>query len=342
MQWVVNGDRLRQIGATAGMSCSAGQPTNQSINQPATARPDTPPVCPCVLSCWCPLSPPSLLFFAAGAARHHRCVWAGHVVQYSAAADPRRRAPARHQARGGCRAGMLASYLFCRPAAGLLRRMGACCVLCNMLWRQHANICTPVSPACSFLAACLQCWAAHGHRHVLPAARPAGPEHDAPGGGGPAVRARTPTCTAVHLYLRPPFWPVPGVRAYACRSCRWILHCPSLTKTAGSCSLTKPLTMFPPASPPPAFRLMSPIALAENSPSCPRSGEGDLVLPNGTPWCRQLLMLLFTPKVLNEANGLLKPGGCQAGRQGWRGGEKREGDVGGWMGDIKQIYLYVA
>ena len=228
---------------------------------------------------------------------------------------------------------MLASYLFCRSAAGLLRRMGACCVLCNMLWRQHANICTPVSPACSFLAACLQCWAAHGHRHVLPAARPAGPEHDAPGGGGPAVRARTPTCTAVHLYLRPPFWPVPGVRAYACRSCRWILHCPSLTKTAGSCSLTKPLTMFPPTSPPPAFRLMSPIALAENSPSCPRSGEGDLVLPNGTPWCRQLLMLLFTTKVLNEANGLLKPGGCQAGRQGWRGGEKREGDVGGWMGE---------
>jgi hypothetical protein len=30
------------------------------------------------------------------------------------------------------------------------------------------------------------------------------------------VRARTPTCTAVHLYLRPPFWPVPGARAYAC------------------------------------------------------------------------------------------------------------------------------
>jgi hypothetical protein len=62
---------------------------------------------------------------------------------------------------------------------------------------------------------------------------------------------------------------------------------------------------------------MSPIALAENSPSCPRSGEGDLVLPNGTPWCRQLLMLLFTTKVLNEANGLLKPGGCQAGRVTW-------------------------
>lgn len=55
-------------------------------------------------------------------------------------------------------------------------------------------------------------------------------------------------------------------------------------------------------------RLLNPIALAENSPACPRSAEGELVLPNGTPWCRQLLMLLFTTKVLNEANSLLKPG----------------------------------
>lgn len=66
---------------------------------------------------------------------------------------------------------------------------------------------------------------------------------------------------------------------------------------------------------------MNPIALAENSPACPRSAEGDLVLPNGTPWCRQLLMLLFTTKVLNEANALLKPGGCAAGgasEEGWQ------------------------
>lgn len=55
-------------------------------------------------------------------------------------------------------------------------------------------------------------------------------------------------------------------------------------------------------------RLLNPIALAENSPACPHNGEGELVLPNGTPWCRQLLMLLFTTKVLNEANSLLKPG----------------------------------
>lgn len=80
---------------------------------------------------------------------------------------------------------------------------------------------------------------------------------------------------------------------------------------------------------------MNPIALAENSPACPRSAEGDLVLPNGTPWCRQLLMLLFTTKVLNEANSLLKPGAwapllgaravCVLPLRGWAGGRHAAG-----------------
>jgi hypothetical protein len=60
-------------------------------------------------------------------------------------------------------------------------------------------------------------------------------------------------------------------------------------------------------------RLMNPMALAENSPACPRSADGELVLPNGTPWARHLLMLAFTTKVLNEANALLKPGECGGG-----------------------------
>ena len=60
-------------------------------------------------------------------------------------------------------------------------------------------------------------------------------------------------------------------------------------------------------------RLMNPVALVENSPSCSRSTDGEPVLPNGTPWRRQLLMLCFTTKVLNEANALLKPG--SAGRK---------------------------
>lgn len=54
-------------------------------------------------------------------------------------------------------------------------------------------------------------------------------------------------------------------------------------------------------------RLMTPTTLAENSPSCPRSAEGDLVLPSGNPWCRQLLMLLFTSKILGDAAITLKP-----------------------------------
>lgn len=63
-------------------------------------------------------------------------------------------------------------------------------------------------------------------------------------------------------------------------------------------------------------RLMNPVALVENSPDCQRSEDGELVLPNGTPWRRQLLMLCFTTKVLNEANSLLKPG---------NGGKKKGG-----------------
>lgn len=55
-------------------------------------------------------------------------------------------------------------------------------------------------------------------------------------------------------------------------------------------------------------RLMNPVAFVENSPSCPRAADGEPVLPNGTPWKRQLLMLCLTTKVLNEANQILKPG----------------------------------
>lgn len=54
-------------------------------------------------------------------------------------------------------------------------------------------------------------------------------------------------------------------------------------------------------------RLMNPVALVDNSPTCPRSADGEPVLPSGTAWRRQLLMLCFTTEVLNEANALLKP-----------------------------------
>jgi hypothetical protein len=65
-------------------------------------------------------------------------------------------------------------------------------------------------------------------------------------------------------------------------------------------------------------RLMNPVALVDNSPACTRSSDGEPMLPNGTPWRRQLLMLCFTTKVLNEANNLLKPGDA-----GGRGGAAR-------------------
>lgn len=61
-------------------------------------------------------------------------------------------------------------------------------------------------------------------------------------------------------------------------------------------------------------RLMNPVAYVESSPSCPATEDGEPVLPNGTPWRRQLLMLCFTTQVLNEANTILKPGGDSAAR----------------------------
>lgn len=67
-------------------------------------------------------------------------------------------------------------------------------------------------------------------------------------------------------------------------------------------------------------RLMNPVALAENSPACARNGEGDAVLPNGTPWRRHLFMLCFSTRVLHEANSLLKPGDSAGGRGAGGGG----------------------
>lgn len=55
-------------------------------------------------------------------------------------------------------------------------------------------------------------------------------------------------------------------------------------------------------------RLINPSCPVENSPNCPKTEDGEPVLPNGTPWRRQLLMLCLTTMVLNEANTALKPG----------------------------------
>lgn len=53
-------------------------------------------------------------------------------------------------------------------------------------------------------------------------------------------------------------------------------------------------------------RLMNPVALVENHPSCRRNREGEKVLPNGQSWRPQMLLLCYSSKILSEANSLLK------------------------------------
>ncbi|MQL90403.1 hypothetical protein Taro_023002 [Colocasia esculenta] len=54
------------------------------------------------------------------------------------------------------------------------------------------------------------------------------------------------------------------------------------------------------------MRLMNPVALVENHPSCRKNREGQSVLPNGLNWRSQLLLLCYSSKILSEANSLLK------------------------------------
>ncbi|KAF3792865.1 Translocase of chloroplast 159 [Nymphaea thermarum] len=54
------------------------------------------------------------------------------------------------------------------------------------------------------------------------------------------------------------------------------------------------------------MRLMNPVALVENHPSCRRNRDGNQVLPNGQTWRPQLLLLCYSTKILSEANSLLK------------------------------------
>ncbi|CAA6669096.1 unnamed protein product [Spirodela intermedia] len=54
------------------------------------------------------------------------------------------------------------------------------------------------------------------------------------------------------------------------------------------------------------MRLMNPVALVENHPSCRRNREGQRVLPNGISWRNQLLLLCYSSKILSEANSVLK------------------------------------
>jgi hypothetical protein len=53
------------------------------------------------------------------------------------------------------------------------------------------------------------------------------------------------------------------------------------------------------------LRLMNPAALAENHPNCRKNDAGEPLLPNGTPWRQQLLMLGLSSKLLVDAEKAL-------------------------------------
>ncbi|KAK1292695.1 hypothetical protein QJS10_CPB17g01338 [Acorus calamus] len=54
------------------------------------------------------------------------------------------------------------------------------------------------------------------------------------------------------------------------------------------------------------MRLMNPVALVENHPNCRRNRDGHKILPSGQNWRSQLLLLIYSSKILSEANSLLK------------------------------------
>lgn len=53
------------------------------------------------------------------------------------------------------------------------------------------------------------------------------------------------------------------------------------------------------------YRLMNPMALAENHPTCRRDDAGEPILPNGVPWRQQLLMLGLSSKLLVDCEQAL-------------------------------------
>jgi hypothetical protein len=53
------------------------------------------------------------------------------------------------------------------------------------------------------------------------------------------------------------------------------------------------------------LRLMNPAALAETHPNCRKNDAGEPLLPNGTPWRQQLLMLGLSSKLLVDAEKAL-------------------------------------
>ena len=52
-------------------------------------------------------------------------------------------------------------------------------------------------------------------------------------------------------------------------------------------------------------RISTPAVSVENSVECPRNPEGDAVLPSGQVWRRQMLMMIFSMRIMSQADSLL-------------------------------------
>lgn len=54
------------------------------------------------------------------------------------------------------------------------------------------------------------------------------------------------------------------------------------------------------------MRLLNPVTYAENHPNCRRNREGEAVLPNGIAWQQNLLLYVFSSKILADTEAVLK------------------------------------
>lgn len=54
------------------------------------------------------------------------------------------------------------------------------------------------------------------------------------------------------------------------------------------------------------MRLLNPVTYAENHPNCRKNRDGHAVLPNGVMWQQNLLLYVFSSKILADTENVLK------------------------------------
>ena len=59
-------------------------------------------------------------------------------------------------------------------------------------------------------------------------------------------------------------------------------------------------------------RMNSPTAFVENSATCPKNGEGEAVLPDGTAWRKFVLLYMAVMKTLSKADECMETGQSDA------------------------------